>query len=74
MPYYPPSKPYYVYCTEGLSNPKNGDFDTLGVWYVLTPYGERVDINKFFKESSTSFTEISQEEYNDRINNSYKKD
>ena len=74
MPYYPPSKPYYVYCTEGLSNPKNGDFDTLGIWYVLTPYGERVDINKFFKESSTSFTEISQEEYNDRINNSYKKD
>ena len=74
MPYYPPSKPYYVYCTEGLSNPENGDFDTLGIWYVLTPYGERVDINKFFKESSTSFTEISQEEYNDRINNSYKED
>ena len=41
---------------------------------VITPYGERVDINKFFKESSTSFTEISQEEYNNRINNSYKKD
>ena len=74
MPYYPPSKPYYVYCTEGLSNPENGDFDTLGIWYVLTPYGEHVDINKFFKESSTSFTEISQEEYNNRINNSHKED
>ena len=74
MPYYPASNPYYVYCTEGLSNPENGDFDTLGIWYVLTPYGERVDINKFFKESLTSFTEISQEEYNSRINNSYKKD
>lgn len=74
MPYYPPSKPYYVYCTEGLSNPENGDFDTLGIWYVLTPYGEHVDINRFFKESLTGFTEISQEEYNNRINSSYNDD
>lgn len=74
LPYYPPSRPYYVYCTEGLSNPENEDFDTLGIWYVLTPYGEHVDINKFFKESSTGFTEIKQEEYKNRINSSYKKD
>ena len=28
MPYNPASKPWYVYCTEGLSDPKNGDFDS----------------------------------------------
>lgn len=38
----------------------------------LTPYGERVDINKFFKESSTGFIEINQEEYENRINDRIK--
>lgn len=67
MPYNPTSKPWYVYCTEGLSDPKNGDFDTIGVWYILKPDGERIEIERFFKEGTESFVEISREEYEERV-------
>lgn len=68
MPYYPTSKPYVVYCSECLSDPKNGDFDTIGLWYIIKPDGTREDINRFFKENETSWTEISREEYLERAN------
>lgn len=67
MPYYPPSKPYIVYCTEGLSNPKNGDFDTIGIWYVVKPDGEKDIFERFFKEGEESFVEITKEEYFKRV-------
>lgn len=67
MPYYPAAKPFVVYCTEGLSDPKNGDFDTIGIWYVLKPDGEKETIERFFKESTDSFEEISKQEYFDRV-------
>lgn len=67
FPYYPPAKPYVVYCTEGLYNPKNGDFDTIGIWYVVKPDGEKDVIERFFKEGSESFIEITKEEYFERI-------
>ena len=41
MPYAPFNKPYIVHCKESLSDPKNGDYDTLAVLYVVTPTGER---------------------------------
>lgn len=66
MPYYPASKPMVVHCTECLSDPINGDFDTLGVWYVAQPNGERNTIERFFKETSDSWAEISKEEYYER--------
>lgn len=31
FPYYPASKPYLVSCSEGLSDPKNGDYDTMAI-------------------------------------------
>lgn len=68
MPYHPASKPWYVYCSEGLSDPKNGDFDSIGIHYVLKPNGERVDINRFFKEGENEWIEIDQQEYENRIN------
>lgn len=68
MPYYPASKPWYVYATEGLSDPKNGDFDTIGIWYILKPDGERVEINRFFKEGEDDWIEICQQEYDNRVN------
>ena len=68
MPYYPPSKPYYVYCTEGLSDPKNGDFDSIGIHYILKPDGERVEIQRFFKEGENGWIEIDQQEYDNRVN------
>ena len=68
MPYSPASKPWYVYCTEGLSDPKNGDFDSIGIHYVLKPDGERVEIQRFFKEGENSWIEIDQQEYDNRVN------
>ena len=68
MPYYPAALPYVVYCTEGLSDPKNGDFDTIGVWYVVKPDGERDTIERFFKETPVGMTEIDRDEYFDRVN------
>lgn len=69
MPYYPAAKPFMVYCTEELSDPKNGDFDTIGVWYVLKPDGDKESIGRFFKETSDSWEEISNEEYFERRDN-----
>ena len=69
MPYSPPSKPFVVYLAEGLSDPKNGDYDTMGVWYVDKPDGTRDIIGRFFKEDENgpSFVEISREEYEERM-------
>lgn len=69
MPYYPASKPMVVHCTEGLSDPKNGDFDTIGVWFVVKPDGTREEIRRFFKEDGESWAEISEEEYHERVRN-----
>lgn len=51
MPYYP-GNPIKVYCEEFLTDPKNGDFDTRGVLYALKPDGERIEINRFFRDSN----------------------
>lgn len=67
MPYIPEDKPYIVHCTEGLSDSKNGDFDTIGIWYVVKPDGTRDTIDRFFKEGKISFVEISREEYEERV-------
>ena len=67
MPYYPESKPMVVHCTEGLSDPKNGDFDTIGVWYVIKADGEKDIIERFFKEAADSWEEISKQEYFARV-------
>ena len=64
MPYSPASTPWRVYCTEGLIDPKNGDFDSIGIHYVLKPDGERVEIQRFFKEGEKGWIEIDQQEYN----------
>ena len=66
MPYYPASKPWHVYCTEGLFDPKNGDFDTIAIWYVIKPDGELIKIERFFKESENGFVEIDRQEYEQR--------
>lgn len=62
-----------VYCEDFLTDKKNGDFDTVGVFYVLkTEAGkqEKIDINRFFRVSEDdepgAWTEISKEEYDER--------
>ena len=66
MPYYPTNDPYKLYMEDFLVDPNNGDFDTQGFFYLITPYGVRVEINKFYKEQDGEWVEIGVEEYNDR--------
>ena len=63
MPYMPADRAYKVYTEEFLVDPKNGDFDTVGILYVITPSLERVEINKYFKEAPNGFAEIDEAEY-----------
>lgn len=66
MPYYPAGKPIAVYCEDFLTNKKNGDFDTRGIFYAIKPDGEKIEINRFFKEAKDGWNEIDEAEYNER--------
>lgn len=66
MPYMPSDIPYLVYCSEALTDPKNGDFDTVAIWYVKKPNGDSEDINRFFKEGEEGWIEIDDTEYQKR--------
>ena len=74
MPYIP-GKPIKVYCEDFLTDERNGDFDTIGVFYALkTENGEqkKIEINRFFREPKDNeerdWIEISKEEYIQRKN------
>lgn len=68
MPYMPDEEPYKVYFENVLTDPKNGDYDTIGVYYILKPDGEKHVINRYFKEGNGRYgwEEISQEEFDER--------
>lgn len=69
MPYMPENQPFKVYCKELLTDRKNGDFDSVAIYYVIKPDGERVDIDRYFKEGSENeepWTEISKGEWFER--------
>ena len=65
MPYTPPSKPYVMYSEEFLVDPDKGDYDTKGFYYLITPEGEKVTVNKFYHEfeKGEPMKEISKEKY-----------
>jgi len=65
MPYMP-EEPIKVYCEDILTDKKNGDFDTVGVFYAIKPNSEKIEINRFFKESEDGWKEINEAEYNER--------
>lgn len=73
MPYYPAASPYKVYSEEFLVDPKNGDFDTVGLLYIITPKGERVEINRFTAEKDGDMVAITKEEYEERKRNKVEK-
>ena len=54
---------YTVYCTDLLSDEKNGDFDTMHVISVKDPEGIVHPINRYFKESGNTFEEIGLDEF-----------
>lgn len=67
LPYMPPTKPFYVYCEEFLYNTDDkADFDTVGVFHVITPFGDKVTINRFFAERNNKMEEIDIYKYDAR--------
>ena len=66
MPYYPTKDPYKLYKEDFLVDHENGDYDTQGFFYLITPYGDKIEVNKFYKEQDGEWVEIEVEEYNDR--------
>ena len=66
MPYTPPTKRDKIVCEEFLTDPKNGDFDTVGILYIVKPDGEKIEVNRYFKEGEKDFIEIKIEEYEER--------
>lgn len=64
MPYMPADKAYKVYTEDFLADPKNGDFDTFGILYAITPSLEKVEINRYFKcGENDMLEEIDEAEY-----------
>lgn len=66
MPYVPSAKAAKIVREDFLFDPKNGDWDTMAVLYLINSDGEKVEINRYFKEDGDSFTEIDRDEYERR--------
>lgn len=66
MPYTPTHNKYKVYTETFLVDKENGDFDTRGFIYTITPDGKKIDINIFEKEADNGWIRISKEEYEER--------
>lgn len=66
MPYIPSNNSFKVYGEDFLTDPKNGDYDTVGVLYGIDPDGNRFEINRYFKDGDQGMIEINEEEYEAR--------
>ena len=72
MPYMPSERRIKVYCEDFLVSKDNGDFDTVGILYLIDYSGQKIQINRFFKEADKKWVEISDVEYNVRKINKVK--
>lgn len=67
MPYIPYSKSIKVYCEDLLTDPKNGDFDSIGILYISKPDEmDMIDVYRYFKESDGHWEEIDKDEWTKR--------
>ena len=74
MPYMPASKSYKFVTTDFLVDPKNGDFDTMALFTLTEPSGEKtMEVNRYFRapeegeeETYPGWVEISEDEYTKR--------
>lgn len=57
---------FKIYTEDFLVDPAKGDYDTVGILYVITPSMEKVAINRYFKEAPKGFAEIDEAEYKER--------
>ena len=66
MPYFPPAHKFKVFREEFLVDPENGDFDTIGFLYLLTPEGHKIELNRYFKEEDGQMVQIEKAEFDER--------
>ena len=67
MPYLPEKGEYKVYVQTFLTDKKNGDFDTQGFLYLITPDGKRINIYRYYTEKAGKMVEISKDEYDELL-------
>ena len=63
MPYVPSNQKYKVYGEEFLLDERNGDYDHRAFLYVITPNGEKIELDEYYKEVNGEMVKISKEEY-----------
>ena len=51
------------------SDPQNGDYDTIGYLYFITPDGKKVELNRYFKEVGGQMIQIEKAEFDERKEN-----
>lgn len=66
MPYMPADRAFKIYTEDFLVDPAKGDYDTVGILYVITPSMDKVAINRYFKEAPNGLAEIDEAEYKER--------
>lgn len=65
FPYYPGKGHYLIYTRTFLTDPANGDFDTVEICYIKTPDGKEIPVNRYFHEIDHKMIEITAEDYLD---------
>lgn len=63
MPYKPSNEKYKVYGEDFLLDKRNGDYDHEAYMYVITPKGEKIELDEYYKEVNGEMVKISKEEY-----------
>ena len=64
MPYAPKQGKYKFYTDDFLHDEGNGDYDCKGIYHVITPEGEKVEINEFYYYPKSGETiKLTKEEY-----------
>lgn len=65
LPYYPTIEKYKICAETHLKNSKNSNCYTRAIWWVITPRGKKVEINRFFTfmETDMKWVEITKDEY-----------
>ena len=65
MPYFPKSKKFVIYERRFIADECNSDwdYDTVGTLYMLTPDGEKVDLNIYRTVIDGTLVRISKEDF-----------
>lgn len=68
MPYMPTKEKFKIYEQTFLTDKEHGDFDTKGIFYMVTPDGERIDLNIYKTEGDDGkWKEITKSEYDELL-------